>query len=259
MILLTSFHEKISKVRLNDMIECLKINIRNESIDKIIVFYQSCYEHTENLPNEIKIFLENSKFNLNIITRHPDLSYMFSFANTYFKNKICIYSNSDIYFPKWSNIEKINDIDMDDKFLVLTRWNKIDELSKKTRIQTMGEIIEIKGDRYMTQWKNGCSIDTWIFKSPLNIPIDKFNFKIGLYGIDGVTNYLLKKYTKVFNPCLEIFSIHKHTDYILNKYHKITYNGKEFPKHIWVKKMILDKDTNLSNIPFCRLTDINNS
>lgn len=181
---------------------------------------------------------------------------MFNFANNYKEDEIFIILNSDIYLPEWSNIERVNELDMSDKFIVLTRWNKLKDLSRKAANQTGGKRMIKDGIEYMTQWRNGCSIDCWIFKTPFNFPKNKFTQELGVFGVDGVANYLLKKFTKVYNPCLDIFTIHKHRFYKVNKYMYIHNDVKRYARHEWVTEKILNKGYKMGNVNFCNLSDI---
>ena len=270
MILLTTTFNKIYGIPQEDTIFCQYKNIDHAQVEKIICFYEIDWElpkdsslisdpgdyRIKDINQEFKKLLESDKFYLSLINKRPNFEEMFNFGNNFRKDELFIFLNSDIYFPIWSNIEKINELDMTDKFIVLTRWNIMSELSNKAIHQTYGKKITKNGIEYMTQWKNGCSTDCWIFKTPFKFPKGIFTQQLGVFGVDGVANYLLKKFTKVYNPCLDIFSIHKHRFYKVNKYMYIHHEGKRYARHEWVTEKILNKGNKMDNVPFCYISDI---
>jgi len=270
MIILTTTYNKIYGIREEDTLLCQYNNLVNKEVERVICFYEIDWElpndssiisdpfdsRIEKINNEFKKLLENDKYYLYLINKRPNLEKMFNFANNYKEDEIFIILNSDIYLPEWSNIERVNELEMSDKFIVLTRWNKLKDLSRKVAKQTGGKRMIKDGIEYMTQWRNGCSIDCWIFKTPLNFPKKKFTQELGVFGVDGVANYLLKKFTKVYNPCLDIFTIHKHRFYKVNKYMYIHNDGKRYARHEWVTEKILDKGYKMENVNFCNLSDI---
>lgn len=270
MILLTTTYNKIYGIPMEDTLLCQYKNIEHNEVEKIICFYEVNWQLPRDTslisdPNDVRIrdindefkkLLHHDKYYLSLINKRPTFENMFDFSNDYRQDEIFIFLNSDIYFPDWSNIEKVHELDMSDKILVLTRWNILGDLSTKAANQTGGKRIEKDGIEYMTQWRNGCATDCWIFRTPFDFPRNQFTQQLGVFGVDGVANFLLKKFTKVYNPCLDIFTIHKHRFYKVNKYMTIFYEGKRYARHQWVKEKILDVGNRMDLVPFCHLSDI---
>ena len=269
MIILTTTYNKLFGIPLEDTLFCQYNNLKNPIIKKIICYLEVDWDFSEDnklisSSNNIKLkgvkkefieLLDNNKYYIKLIKKRPTFEEMFNFSNSFSKNELFIITNSDIYFPIWSNLNKLYSIDLSDKFIVLTRYNIMKELTNRAKKMTKGRTYIHNGEEYMTQWINGCSTDSWIYKTPFKFPEGKFDQKLGIFGVDGVANYLLKKFIKVYNPCLDIFSIHKHRFWKPNKYHYIHYEGTRYAKHEWVKKTILDKGNKMDLVQFCEIGD----
>ena len=183
---------------------------------------------------------------------------MLNFCNSFERNKIFIISNSDIYFPIWNinQLKKVQFLNMFKTYLVLTRYNIYDQLLDKIKAIQSGVMIKYGNIRYQTQHRNGCSIDSWIFKTPINLSRANFDIEIGRPGCDGHMNYQLSKIGRVYNPCLSIISIHNHKNWDgSTTYKNINYHGKNFSKKEW-KDFMLSKGFKLASIKFCKLSNL---
>lgn len=185
MILIINYYNCLNLERKKEYEFCLKKNLENEYIKKIILITDFIY----NL--DFIVFNKEKLIQINLLPEANKLTYKeaLDFANNYCKDNICILSNSDIYFDKSLSI--INNVSLKNKFFGLSRYEH---------------------DNYQIgKFAPYYSQDSWIFKSPVNINTNRLNFPFGEIGCDGKIAYeFYKDKYIVSNPCISIKSFHVH-------------------------------------------------
>lgn len=252
--MITTTYNKINSTRLEETIYSINKNLENDLIEKYFILleveltnegenlYDTYLDNNNNFKGKIKdefiTLLQNPKIEIYLIKNRPTYQLIFDFCNNY-HNIIWILSNSDIHFPEWNNhkLKLLLDKDYDIESFVLTRYNIFDDLTDKIKTDQTGIYFKKNNIKYRTQHICGASIDSWIFKTPINIKTINLNFEIGRPECDGRMNFQLSKIRKVINPCLDIISIHKHTNWTEESYNKIIckdkiYNRIEFNKKL---------------------------
>jgi hypothetical protein len=182
--LFTSFFVPVDEHRKKEIEVCMKNNIRNREIDAIVNIGHH-YDHPKvtNLQN-----IGKPKFS----------DFLQEFEN--FDSEYYIIANADIFFC--TKIKRIFEIDFENRFLCLTRWN----------VLPSGEV-----DFYGYE----CSQDVWVFKGRPK-KFENVDFQIGVPGCDGRFAFELKHQgLQPINPSLSIYSYHlhrqKHRDYDSDK------------------------------------------
>ena len=188
MFLYTTYYKEDNNYRRNELLTCLKINISNTAISKIIVFNEGdSIAHLA--PGKIEeVFIGKRP------TYQDFINYINANSNT---DDIHIISNTDIYFDK--NIEILKYINLKDNCLTLSRWDTTD--IKKPRLYNRND-----------------SQDVWIFKGPIKNNL-KANFPLGVPRCDNRLLYDLQKagYT-VLIPAYSIKSFHLHKRHVAKLY-----------------------------------------
>ena len=192
MILITTFYLPKDEEREKEINKCLKINYDNPFIEKIILLNDKIYD--------LPIKENHQKIQQVIISNSPNYKLRFDDAINYINNskqcigKICILSNSDIYFNE--TLEKINNTISNNVFALL-RYDE--DVSGKLTLYS-----ENNKPRNNSQ-------DCWIFKSPLKVNTNLLNFEFGTLGCDNVfANIIYNSGIYISNPCYSIQSIHVH-------------------------------------------------
>jgi len=218
MILITSFYLSNNIERNNELKKCLIKNYQNNYIKKIYLLNNQIYnldfinniEHSFDHKNTYQVnTISNEKLNINKkiiqIIINDDINYILkyndaiNFANNQCENEICILSNSDIYFD--NSLLKIKPINFNNIVYALLRYDEDNNGNKK--------IFE----RFNIPRND--SQDSWIFKSPLNIDLNKADFSFGTLGCDNIFAYILNQSNIILkNPAYDIISTHVHnSDY----------------------------------------------
>jgi hypothetical protein len=208
-ILVVPWYNISDEVRYKEIHTCLKKNLNNNFIKKIVFFYEV----------EDKTKINYQSYQHDKITIVPkltdkkrDVSFneMVDYCNNNFMNEICMISNNDIYFD--SSLLELQTIDfMNYKYFIsLTRKNCDKYLNRKNEI-----------------WKpHDMSQDTWIFQAPLKLL--KNNVNLGWVQCDNIISESYHELGyNVINPHYSINSWHLHrfneTKTLLNNF---SYNGK---------------------------------
>jgi len=251
-ILLTTLYNEIREHRINEYLYCIKKNLNNEYIDKIIIFF----EKNDDKYNEILTKLEaliSDNIIIEYINHRPTFNDFFQYANTKLLNNNIIITNADIYYDENKGLNLLTNIDLTDKFIVLTRYNKI--AYPGYHQQQTGYIIETKEGKLKSQFKTGCSIDSWIFKTPLKIDF-RCHYRLGIVQCDSSLNYQLIKSNnyKVYNPCLDIISIHEHKNWSPSNYNLVEddITKKKISRKKWME-MCKKRGDFFASIKFCRI------
>jgi len=198
MFLYTTYYNEVNNYRKNELLTCLKNNISNKAISKIIVFNEG--ESIAYLgPHRIEeIFIDKRP------TYQDFINYINANSNT---DDIHIIANTDIYFDK--NIEVLKHINLKNICLALSRWDTTDTIKPKL-------------------YNHNDSQDVWVFKGHLK-PELKANFPLGVPRCDNKLLYELQKAGyKVLNPAFSIkaFHIHKGQRALVYKEEDNSYNIK---------------------------------
>ena len=192
MILVTTYYIPNDKQRLLEINRCLYKNYNNKYIKKIYLLNDYNYDLPfEDKNNKIETIIINSK---NEKLKYSDAIH---FINEKLTNNICILSNSDIYFD--NSLSKINNLNITNNFFALLRYDE-----------------DLKGNKILFKRHNiprDDSQDSWIFRSPLNIDLQKLDFTLGTPGCDSIfANIVHNSSIKVSNPCYDIITTHVHNN-----------------------------------------------
>jgi hypothetical protein len=193
MILITTYYETENIARNNEIKKCLIKNFENKHIEKIYLLNNKMFDIDF-------IEDENNKIIQIIISDYEDYKLKYNdaiqFINKNLSNNICILSNSDIYFDK--TLEKIDNNTISDNLFALLRYDE--DIMGQKNIFCRHEI------------PRGDSQDSWIFKSPLNINLDKINFSLGTLGCDSMfASILNEEGIHLKNPAFDIITTHVHS------------------------------------------------
>ena len=178
--LYTTYYKEDNNYRKEELLTCLKKNILNKAISKIIVFNEG----------DSIAHLAPSKIQELFINKRPTYKDFINYINTNSnQDDIHIIANTDIYFDK--NIEVLKHINLKDTCLALSRWDTADTIKPKL-------------------YNHNDSQDVWIFKGPVKQQL-KANFPLGVPRCDNRLMYQLQEAGyKVLNPAFSIKSFHIH-------------------------------------------------
>lgn len=166
---------------------CVKQNINNKNFDKIYLL----------LENELDVQDWMNKPNVIIVNINKRMNFkdMFEYINTIndIEEKINIISNLDIFFD--NTISKLNNHNVDNHFITLTRW----DLNIKTKQAKF--------------FNTNCSQDTWIWKGKVDLNNLDLDFGFATPGCDNaICGVFHEAGYKVINPSLDLKSYHLHQD-----------------------------------------------
>ena len=197
MILITTYYISDNKERQKELDRCLIKNSENNYIEKIYLLNNEVFN--------LDFIFNQKKIEQVIITNEKNYKLKYNdainFINNNLDGSICILSNSDIYFDNsLSKIYDKNRINENNLFALL----RYDEDKNGNKIIF----------KFFDEPRND-SQDSWIFKSPLKIDLDKINFSFGTLGCDSIfANIIYDSGLKVSNPCYDIITTHVHnTEY----------------------------------------------
>ena len=192
-ILVTQFYIDKNESRQREILDTLRLNLNNISIDMIYLFNERIYSETEmNISNN----KNKSKIKQICIGARLKFSDIFKYIETNNVKGYILISNSDIFFDdSLRTIYKTN-LSTEKKIYSQLRF----EYNKKQGINLIGP----RGD----------SQDTWIFHTNFNID-DKhqklFNFELGIPGCDNHIIYLFMILGyRVYNEPYIIKTYHNH-------------------------------------------------
>lgn len=192
MNLITTYYKTLNQLRNDEIDSCLNINCQNNNIDEIYLLNNILYDLS---------FINDplKKITQYIISNEEDYKLKYSdaikFINEKMKGKICILSNSDIYFD--DTLSKINNTIIKNNFFALLRYDE--DLEKNKNIFKRFDV------------PRDDSQDCWIFLAPLNISLNKINFSLGTLGCDSIfAYYIYETGINLSNPSLDIVATHRH-------------------------------------------------
>jgi hypothetical protein len=193
-ILVTSLYNEPKPERAREYLTCLEKNLNHSRIAHIHVVYEFVPGDNSELLN----YLLSKNISIEFVSSRPSYGFMFDLVNRQYPGQKIIVSNADIYFNE--TLTLLDDYDLTNKFLALTRWN-------------------VRADGSMTPYftvKKMYSQDTWIFRAPLK----KFNDDSMVLGTCGCDNRLAFQADaaglEVLNPCGSIQCCHLHLSNVRN-------------------------------------------
>jgi hypothetical protein len=197
MILITTFYIPNNKEREKEINKCLQKNYENPLIKNIYLLNDKIYE----LPLDLTLY--NNKIiqiTLNNITTNTKLR--FDDAINFINNcqecigKLCILSNSDIYFDE--TLSNVNQSTISNNVFALLRYDE--------SLEGFHSLYSENGIPRLN------SQDCWIFKSPLKVDTKLLDFEFGTLGCDNTFAYVIHKSgIYISNPCYSIKTIHLHS------------------------------------------------
>ena len=178
--LYTTYYKEDNNYRKEELLTCLKKNILNKAISKIIVFNEG----------DSIAHIAPGKIEEVFIDKRPIYQDFINHINTNSSpSDIQIIANTDIYFD--TNIEVLQHINLKDTCLALSRWDTTNTIKPKL-------------------YNRKDSQDVWIFKGPTKQRL-KADFPLGVPRCDNRLMYQLQEVGyKVLNPAFSIKSFHVH-------------------------------------------------
>ena len=179
-ILLISLYDETDKIRFNELLTVLKMNIINIYIKQIVVLYERNRGLFDTIFNEY-----SNKIKVFLINKRPSYNDIFNTANNFFKNEQCIVSNSDIIFDE--TLKNIPTFFLN-KISCITRNNI------KNIITNSDNIIKFN----YSDMNNNSSQDTWLFTAPIKLL--NHDIIIGTFTCDSFINaQLIHRKEKYYN------------------------------------------------------------
>lgn len=182
-ILFTSFYQDRNPIRHKELEHCIRMNVNNAEIDKIIVVLEGRKEDFPVLNYSDRIEV--------IEAQRPTFNQFFKLANALCgPDDIAIISNTDIYFD--TSLKELDRIAWQSPTCVaLSRWH-----------YNEGGNIVLHNEKF--------SQDVWIFKGPIR-QMQWADFYMGIRGCDNRIAYeILTAGYHVINPAQSIRCIHYH-------------------------------------------------
>jgi hypothetical protein len=181
--------------RLHEINMCLYHNLKNSSIDKVILLTIYNYQNIPYKQYHDKIQLVNKD--------SPTFYEMLEIINNNtLDDDINIFCNSDIIIDEKS-ILLCNTYLKDNDCYALTRYNLKNNINEHTTFNNMLH--------NSSAYKQPGSHDTWIFKGNIKTINNKFNYLFGAHGCDSRFSYdMVELKYNVINPSIDIFTFHYH-------------------------------------------------
>jgi len=205
-VIITVLYNETNRERIAEYTYCLKKNLHHPLIDHIHLVYDVSKDNLSE-KHFLRDYIQEKGIAVSYVDGRPTYGYCFGLANKLYSNRCVILSNADIFFN--DTLAALNDYDLANKFLALTRWN----------VREDGEIVPYNvHHRIISQ-------DTWIFETPLRQFKDDA-IAIGTPECDSFIAYQAQKIgLTVLNPCLTIQCCHLHLssirNYELGKHNKL--------------------------------------
>ena len=229
MILVTTYYKPTNKDREEEINRCLIKNYQNKYIEKIYLLNDKIYDIPikNNYKNKIEqiIVSNDKKYKL---TYYDSIK----FINEKLDDRICILSNSDIYFD--NSLQKINNKTIKNNFMALLRYDEDKDFKKNI----FKRFDEPRDD----------SQDCWIFKSPLKVDLNKLHFSFGTLGCDSIFASFVayESGLNIMNPSYDIISTHVH----LTDYRTYSQDDRIHGKYCLIKPCYLGERKNVQFIDF---------
>ena len=177
----TTYYKEDNNHREGELLTCLKKNISNKAISKIIVFNEG----------DSIAHLAPGKIEEVFIDKRPTYQDFKNYINANLnKDDIHIIANTDIYFDK--HIGVLKHINLKDTCLALSRWDTANTIKPKL-------------------YNHNDSQDVWVFKGPVKQQL-KANFPLGVPRCDNrlTVSSCKKQVIEFLNPAFSIKAYHVH-------------------------------------------------
>lgn len=202
--LIIVLYNETNEERIAEYIICLEKNLAHDRIGQLHVVYDVSKDDNKNI---ILNYLKNENIPITYVSSRATYAFCFNLANELFPNSRIILSNADIYFNE--TLELLDDYDLTDKFLILTRWD----------IEKDGSLSL---HSYSPKAEKSYSHDSWFFSTPLYFKDG--NVLIGTPGCDGtIASQAQKNGFGLLNPCFSIQGCHLHLSGLRNYEQKSAY------------------------------------
>ena len=185
--LVISLYNEKDQDRIFELLFVLAMNLQNNNIQKIHIFFENNPLKTPNLIRTVvNVILIRNQLQDSIkiinIKNKPSFHSIFDYVNKLPSSTNVMISNSDILFD--NTLELVNKNLQEDHFICLSRYNW--DKAKK-----IWELIYM--DFNNNKYSNIFSQDTWIFKAPMKFPIPiSPDINLGDMFSDSYLNYKLK-------------------------------------------------------------------
>lgn len=197
-VLLTVLYNETNEQRRNEFITCFERNKNHAIFEHIHVIYDTSKDDEH---DQLLAYLTQQNCTITYISGRPTFGFCFALVNKQYPGAMIVLSNADIYFNETLN--KLNNYDLTNKFLAITRWNVLEDGDLEI-------FKQFKADGSFDEPMSQLSMDAWIFKTPLKAFINP-EFQLGTWACDGYIAY--QAYISgldVINPCLSIQCCHLH-------------------------------------------------
>jgi ribosomal protein L7Ae-like RNA K-turn-binding protein len=189
--LITMLYNETNEERITEYLTCLEKNLAHDRIDQIHVVYDISKDDNKKI---LLNYLKNKNVPITYVSSRATYAFCFNLANELFPDSRIILSNADIYFNE--TLELLDDYDLTDKFLILTRWD-------------IGQDGSLSLHAYSPKSEKSYSHDSWFFSTPLHF--EDGNVLIGTPGCDGTIAFQAQKNALgLLNPCFSIQGCHLH-------------------------------------------------
>jgi hypothetical protein len=196
--LIIPLYNETNEHRRQEYITCLEHNLKHPDIGSIHILYDTDKDDEQNI---LLNYLKSKNVILTYIKGRPTYGACFDLANERYPHSKIVISNADIYFNE--TFHQLNNYDLNNKFLAITRWDVLDDGALQL-------FKQFKQDGSFDDKMSYLSMDVWIFQTPLK-QFDNPNFQLGTWACDGYIAY--QAYIsglQVLNPCLSIQCCHLH-------------------------------------------------
>lgn len=200
--LIINYYTDKNKTRQDELNFCLKKNIENKLIDRVILIG---FQHDlEKAINYITENLNEYQYKVRIVVNdvRPAYNHFFGVISGRYQHDINIISNTDIYFNE--TLQSAIDFDWgkEKTCMALSRW----DLNIKPQMPA----------GVLQHFNTPDSQDAWIFKGEVPV-IEGATFTMGMAGCDNKIAYLLAHAGyNVINPSKTIQAIHYHVSKVRN-------------------------------------------
>jgi hypothetical protein len=194
MKLLIEYYKSTNNQRDNEYKICISENIKNEFIDKIVVF----------ISDDSVLEIESNKIEIVKLVTRPSFKFLFDYCNDNFNGQKCIIANTDIIFDQ--SLEHISKENLDRIFLSITRWDLINQ-ENKWYLKFYDSPWRRPNDEITT---GQFSQDAWVFQTPFKNDL-RFDFLMGRPGCDNrISQVAHENGYDVRNPSKQVIIKHLH-------------------------------------------------
>jgi hypothetical protein len=184
--LLTAFYEDAAPTRRQELVECVRLNVADETIGEIHLFLE------EPLNAEVRSALVEPKIRLIEHERRATFRELFDYANDNFAGRRVAIANADVYFD--GSLARLDGYDLSNELLCLSRWD-----------------VQPNGSAWLFEHPD--SQDAWIFEAPIRpFPCD---FHLGLPACDNRLAWeAAQAGLAVSNPARSLRAYHLHLSHV---------------------------------------------